>query len=145
MRIVCLSDTHTLTAGLQVPAGDVLVHAGDWCGSGDIGEAIGFLDWLETLPHAHKVIIAGNHDWIAEHQPELIRVQAECRGITYLCDSSVTIDGVRYAEIQDGRSFLYQHRGTPRKVDAVSRSGKNWGGVLCDGESLYLNVDYRSL
>lgn len=96
MRIVCLSDTHTLTAGLQVPAGDVLVHAGDWCGRGDKSEAVGFADWLLTLPHEHKVVVAGNHDWVAEKDPEWTAALFAGYGITYICDSSVAIDGLKF-------------------------------------------------
>jgi predicted phosphodiesterase len=94
MRIVCLSDTHTRHGSLDVPDGDVLVHAGDATRRGTQGEIEDFDRWLRDLPHAHKVIIAGNHDFGFEREP------AEARGwitgATYLQDSGVTIDGVRF-------------------------------------------------
>ena len=33
MRVVCLSDTHGLHSGVDVPGGDLLVHAGDLTGT----------------------------------------------------------------------------------------------------------------
>lgn len=63
MRIVAVADTHTFTSDLHVPDGDVLVHAGDMGRRGDVDELRAVADWLRTLPHRHKVIIAGNHDW----------------------------------------------------------------------------------
>ncbi|KAF2145063.1 uncharacterized protein K452DRAFT_284451 [Aplosporella prunicola CBS 121167] len=60
VRVVCLSDTHTLTQ--PIPDGDVLVHAGDLANAGDLSELQAQIDWLNSLPHPHKVVIAGNHD-----------------------------------------------------------------------------------
>ncbi|CRG88624.1 hypothetical protein PISL3812_05655 [Talaromyces islandicus] len=61
IRIVCISDTHTLEWA-DVPDGDLLVHAGDLCNDGSVREIQAAVDWLKRLPHAHKVVIAGNHD-----------------------------------------------------------------------------------
>jgi len=70
-RLVCLSDTHgqhgRLTGPFAVPDGDVLVFAGDACTSGTPGEWAAFCRWLSALPHAHKVVVAGNHDWPLQH------------------------------------------------------------------------------
>jgi predicted phosphohydrolase len=30
-------------------------------------------DWLGTLPHRHKIVIAGNHDWVFQEASELAR------------------------------------------------------------------------
>jgi hypothetical protein len=61
IRVVCLSDTHTLEWH-DVPDGDLLIHAGDLCNDGSAREIQGAIDWINSLPHAHKVVIAGNHD-----------------------------------------------------------------------------------
>jgi Calcineurin-like phosphoesterase len=61
IRVVCISDTHTL-AWADVPDGDLLIHAGDLSNDGSVREIQAAVDWLKTLPHAHKVVIAGNHD-----------------------------------------------------------------------------------
>lgn len=62
MRLVLISDTHTLHDSVAVPDGDVLIHAGDFCGHGTVREAGRFLEWFARLPHTHKVAIPGNHD-----------------------------------------------------------------------------------
>lgn len=60
IRVVCISDTHTKQA--VVPDGDVLIHAGDLGEAGTAAELQAQIDWLRTLPHREKVVIAGNHD-----------------------------------------------------------------------------------
>ena len=74
VRIVCLSDTHSLHDQVEVPGGDLLIHAGDHCNHGNSGEIKRFDRWLGTLPHPHKVIIAGNHDWPWQKQPRYARM-----------------------------------------------------------------------
>lgn len=61
IRVVCISDTHTLEWS-DVPDGDLLIHAGDLCNDGSVREIQAAVDWIKTLPHPHKVVIAGNHD-----------------------------------------------------------------------------------
>ena len=74
VRIVCISDTHGQHAKLSVPDGDILIHAGDFSAFGDTPiEIIDFNLWLGTLPHRHKVVIAGNHDWMFERHPGVAR------------------------------------------------------------------------
>jgi predicted phosphohydrolase len=74
IRIVCISDTHGQHAKLSVPEGDILIHAGDFAAFGDTPiEIIDFNQWLGTLPHQYKVVIAGNHDWMFERHPGTAR------------------------------------------------------------------------
>jgi len=42
--------------------GDVLLHCGDFTSLGKYEEVTDFNDWLRTLPHQHKIVIAGNHE-----------------------------------------------------------------------------------
>lgn len=94
MKIVCISDTHTMHDRVSLPEGDVLVHAGDSCGQGSFAELRRFAEWLRELPHEHKVVVAGNHDWSFVRQPEAARLLVESRGVRYLQDSGTTINGV---------------------------------------------------
>lgn len=95
MRLVCISDTHSLHRRIpDIPAGDVLIHAGDCLGAGTLDNVEDLNDWLGTLPHRHKVVIAGNHDWAFQETPDLA-VEALTNAI-YLEDSGVVIDGVRF-------------------------------------------------
>jgi len=64
LRFVCMADTHSLTPHLKmdIPDGDVFVHAGDFTRCGSVAEVREFTAWLSKLPHKHKVVIAGNHE-----------------------------------------------------------------------------------
>lgn len=64
IRIVCMSDTHSLTNHIKFPItpGDIFVHAGDFSKCGKKEEVIEFNNWLAHLPHKHKIVIAGNHE-----------------------------------------------------------------------------------
>ena len=95
MRIVCLSDTHTMHGRIDVPDGDVLVHTGDFCGHGRLTEAEDFFRWLSLLPHRHKLVVAGNHDWCFQLKPSESRALVPPE-VHYLQDRGVTIDGVNF-------------------------------------------------
>ena len=94
MRIVAVADTHLFHRALAVPDGDMFVHAGDMCRGGDLVELRAAADWINSLPHRHKVIVAGNHDWAFAREPGAAR--AMFRGAHYLQDAEVTLDGVRF-------------------------------------------------
>jgi Icc-related predicted phosphoesterase len=92
VRIVALSDTHGFHRQVLVPAGDILIHAGDLTGRGSLEEVRDFNAYLGELPHQQKVIIAGNHDWCFEHNPVVAR-SLLTNGI-YLQDQAVVIAGL---------------------------------------------------
>jgi Icc-related predicted phosphoesterase len=87
--IVCISDTHTYHKRVKVPEGDILVHAGDFCGRGDPFEVGHFLDWLESQPHEVKIVVPGNHD-ICVADDHQVRKQFEYSGIHLLIDEAYT-------------------------------------------------------
>lgn len=96
MKIVAISDTHGSHHDVKVPHGDWLIHAGDFSPQGGITDTIHFLNWFNAQPHSRKILIAGNHDWLAEKDPGVF--QTIIRGypdIIYLQDSSVMVDGLR--------------------------------------------------
>jgi len=117
VRFVCISDTHCRHGDLArlLPEGDVLLHAGDFTSSGDLDELRCFGSWLGSLPYAHKLVIAGNHDttlheeyylaagrWRfharAPLEPALCRaalLEACGDSVTYLEDEAVVVQGVR--------------------------------------------------
>jgi Icc-related predicted phosphoesterase len=94
MRIVAISDTHGMHDRIDVPEGDVLVHAGDFTSNGKASAVRAFADWLDDLPHAHKVVIAGNHERSLELDPEL--GPRLFRRATYLFDSETEIAGLTF-------------------------------------------------
>lgn len=62
MKLVITSDTHTYHKRLNVPDGDIFIHAGDFTSIGRQHEVENFFKWLLALPHKYKIFIAGNHD-----------------------------------------------------------------------------------
>jgi Icc-related predicted phosphoesterase len=93
MRFVFISDTHLLHEQIALPPGDVLVHAGDFTMRGTAPEAALFLEWFDRQPHTYKVLVAGNHDFIAEREPEAFRAMLP-DSIIYLENSSIEIGGL---------------------------------------------------
>lgn len=88
MQIVCLSDTHN--EEIEVPYGDILIHAGDATIRGTVDEIVEFNRWFSALPHPYKIFVAGNHDWLFEREP--VRAQSLLhKDIIYLQDTAVTI------------------------------------------------------
>ncbi|KAL4244892.1 Metallo-dependent phosphatase-like protein [Abortiporus biennis] len=59
-RFICISDTHSRK--YEVPDGDVLLHSGDLSSWGYFHQLSKTMNWLKSLSHPVKVIIAGNHD-----------------------------------------------------------------------------------
>ncbi|KAH8889663.1 calcineurin-like phosphoesterase [Thozetella sp. PMI_491] len=95
IRVVCLSDTHDGT--VAVPDGDLLIHAGDLTNPGTAADIQRQVDWLDSLPHQHKVFVCGNHDsWFdpTARVPEDRKTGAEVnlKGLKYLENSAVTLE-----------------------------------------------------
>ncbi|CAH2011796.1 unnamed protein product [Acanthoscelides obtectus] len=57
-----MSDTHMQNITYNVPDGDIFIHAGDFSNLGQRQSVIKFNNWLGSLPHKFKVVIAGNHE-----------------------------------------------------------------------------------
>lgn len=94
LRIVALSDTHGYHWEVEVPPGDILIHAGDITRHGQEDELPEINDWLGSLPHRHKLVIAGNHDWCFQRRADTSA--ALLSNATYLQDAAVTIEGLTF-------------------------------------------------
>jgi predicted phosphodiesterase len=95
IKIVCISDTHSQHDSMPpLPDGDLLIHAGDWTRNGGLTETIEFLYWFRCQPHQYKILVAGNHDRLAEEQSHLFRSLIPFNAI-YLQDSGVMIDDLK--------------------------------------------------
>lgn len=95
MRIVCISDTHGMHQKIEhIPDGDLLIHAGDSLRTGGILDLEDLNNWLGVLPHEHKILIAGNHDWCFQTRSE--KARATVSNATYLEDSGITIGGFNF-------------------------------------------------
>ncbi len=101
-KITIISDTHGkheyLTSkgmGNSLGSGDILIHCGDISNVGKTHEIKSFLDWFSNTPFTHKIFIAGNHDFGFELVDYIAPEYIE-KGVTYLFDSSVEIDGIKF-------------------------------------------------
>ncbi len=148
MRIVAISDTHALHRSVDIPPGDVLVHAGDITGHGAIDEVRGFNTFLATLPHPHKIVIAGNHDFCFEKDP--VASRAELTNGIYLQDEAVEIGGIRFYgspwqpwffdwafNLQRGAEIRAKWDLIPSDTDVLITHGppRGHGDMTCRGEA----------
>jgi predicted phosphohydrolase len=85
-----MADSHGSHEEVNVPDGDVFIHAGDFCNTGSVIEVMRFNNWLGTLPHKFKIVIAGNHDLFMESDPCLGR--GLITNATYLANEEVYLN-----------------------------------------------------
>ena len=76
-RIVAVSDTHGFHRRLDIPAGDIFVHAGDITRDGEMSTALDFANWVRELPHKHKCIVFGDHDFCYDISSSKFNKRAE--------------------------------------------------------------------
>jgi len=77
LRVVCVSDTHNHGPGqgYTLPAGDILIHAGDLTNQGSLNELEKAFDWLAKADFACKIVVAGR-----QYHGELAPSKAEFPG-----------------------------------------------------------------
>lgn len=95
MKIVAISDTHNLHHNLEIPTGDLLLHAGDVSIKGTEEEVFDFLTWFAAQPHPYKVFIAGNHDYYFEYKSSAEIEAILPKGIHYLNEEGIEINGLK--------------------------------------------------
>lgn len=93
-KLIALSDTHLRK--IEIEPCDVLIHSGDLTFKGSVIEIYKALTWLSSLPAIHKILVPGNHDWLAELQEPLFREMCKERNITPLINESVIIEGIKF-------------------------------------------------
>lgn len=94
MRIVCISDTHGQHRNIQLPKGDMLIHAGDISSTGTEDQIMNFMEWFKDQEFQYKIFISGNHDFLFERKPKTAR-QIIPESIIYLEESSINIEGLK--------------------------------------------------
>jgi Icc-related predicted phosphoesterase len=96
IKLTFISDTHNNHESLSVGSGDFLIHTGDFTEKGRWDEFYDFVEWFAAQDFKHKILLGGNHDrylLVKEHDA---RVKMLSLGITYLNNSAVTIEGLKF-------------------------------------------------
>lgn len=94
MRLVIISDTHSMHNDIKVPEGDFLIHCGDFSGAGTERDLRSFAKWMEAQPHKHKIAIPGNHDTVVEEEPIFSKL---VMGTTHmLIDEAIELEGLKF-------------------------------------------------
>lgn len=100
MKLVLISDTHTMHEDLVLPQGDILIHSGDFTGRGKPYEVEEFFGWLErqSKNFKHVIFIAGNHDMCFEYKSTWVvnAIKSLPTNVHYLEDSEIIIDGIKF-------------------------------------------------
>lgn len=99
MRIVCISDTHSLHNRMyyELPKGDLLIHSGDCTNVGKESDVSEFIEWFKNIEgFKYKIFIAGNHDFAFENEPSWLYKYINPEkliesGVSYLEDESIEI------------------------------------------------------
>jgi Icc-related predicted phosphoesterase len=95
LKIVVISDTHGRHDRLEIPSGDLIIHAGDVSMRGFKTEVEAFLHWYSNLDFKYKIFIAGNHDFFFQDNNRDIIDAIIPSDITYLEDESVEVEGIK--------------------------------------------------
>jgi len=104
MKVVAISDTHQAYLS-EMPAGDVLIHSGDFSllpkNVKESNPALmeselrDLAAWFKSISHLyrHMILVPGNHDWIFECDYDFACSILE--GVSVLNDRSIEIDGIK--------------------------------------------------
>jgi len=100
LKICFISDTHGYHEEISTESlgtGDILIHAGDISDTGKQSQVHKFLKWFNSISeYKTKIMIAGNHDWLFQQQPELGKMMINSyKDVIYLQDSSTTVHGIK--------------------------------------------------
>ena len=75
IRVVCCSDTHGKHRSIDIPQGDIFIHAGDFTRFSKLDDVIDFNNWLgdEEIfgTFKLKIVVNGNHENNAPWQNEI--------------------------------------------------------------------------
>ena len=99
MKIMFLSDTHGRHLEItelygELPYVDIIVHSGDCTRYGEFEETDLFMNWFSKQNSMHKILVAGNHDFVLQQMDRRNWLLANNYGVTYLEDSFININGI---------------------------------------------------
>jgi len=113
-KVVVISDTHGFHRSLPpLPAGDILIHAGDFTRFGDEDDLKDFNIWLgeQRSLFSHIVVVEGNHE---AGTPWKSRTAELLSHANFLRNESIVCDGVKI----HGKGFFWNMK-TPNPYDEL--------------------------
>ena len=125
MVLVLFGDTHELHREVEVPAGNILICVGDFTMfSKNLSAIEDFNEWLGDLPHRHKIVVPGNHEYFLESNPDR---RTLLDNANVLIDEGIAIEGLN----------IYGSPMTPLYGAAFGKSSaqdreRHWGKVPDD-------------
>ena len=122
-RIVCISDTHNQHEYMNIPDGDIIIHAGDATGRGWQYEIESFIQWYSGLDFQHKIYVPGNHDIGLEENFDEWSQWFKDAGIILL-----TVDGISH---HDWEEYEIKIHGSP-----ITPNFGNWAFMKARGEQI---------
>ena len=99
MKIMFISDTHGSHEKIntlygEFPYVDIIIHSGDCTRYGEFAETDLFMDWYSKQNAKHKILIAGNHDFVFQNKERTKELKELNPSVTYLEDEYINIDGI---------------------------------------------------
>lgn len=128
-KICIISDTHGQHEKLKLPKADWIIHAGDMSSMGSFDQVNDFVSWFSKTDFSKRIMIAGNHDYLFEKNPDIAKSLIP-ENVIYLESSFVDIDGIKiYGEPRQPWFYNWAfnvNRGEPIKKywDAVPNDTK---------------------
>lgn len=97
MKIICVSDTHTLYDRIKIDPCDILISAGDYSFRGEPYIVREFHEWMNRQPAKHKISVQGNHEKLVESAFAYSKDIAEkaCPGVHFIDEGLVEVEGLR--------------------------------------------------
>lgn len=93
-KVVCISDTHMQHLDLEMPDGDILIHAGDGTDMGEVEEFVRLNAWFRKLKaekYKDIIYVPGNHDLLFQDDPQYAR--EIMKDVTVLIDEGISVQG----------------------------------------------------
>lgn len=90
MIIDCVADLHGHYPELE--GGDLLIVAGDLTANDSHLQYLKFFHWIANTPYKKRIVIAGNHDNLAQKEKILNVAKGD---FEYLCDSKTEYEGLK--------------------------------------------------
>lgn len=157
MKVVLISDTHGRHFQLtNLPAGDVIIHAGDISTNGKLFEIINFLHWFSSLNYKYKILVAGNHDKYLENINKNEFHTFFKKKIIFLKDTGITIEGIKFwgtpyqpehnnwaFNKKRGKDLCYHWNLIPDDIDIVITHTPSFG--ILDKTNSNINVGCQDL